>query len=220
ALPDALSLGKDAAFQALDLLGQAIERDPRYGPALALAAWWNLQIVDSGWADDSEVNTHKAVNLAWQALQVAGDDPVALADAAGVLGSFGEDINAAIGLIDRSLALNPSSALAWNYSGWLRLVAGQPNLAIEHLRNSLRLDPRSPTLRPYYLTGIGIAHFSKQQFEQAASFFRASLQQAPWFVTYRYLASCYAHMGRLHDAREIVKRLEAITPAVAPSGPI
>jgi pentatricopeptide repeat protein len=100
-------------------------------------------------------------------------------------------------------------------------VAGQPDLAIKHLEASLRLDPRSPTLRPYYLTGIGIADFLKQQFEQAASFFRASLQQAPSFVmTYRYLASCYGHMGRLDDAREIVKRLEAITPVVAPSGPI
>jgi TolB-like protein/class 3 adenylate cyclase len=36
ALPDALSLEKDAAFHALDLLRRAIERDPRYGSALAL----------------------------------------------------------------------------------------------------------------------------------------------------------------------------------------
>jgi hypothetical protein len=33
-------------------------------------------------------------------------------------------------------------------------------------------------------------------------------------VTYRVLASCDAHMGRLDDAREIVRRLRAITPAV------
>jgi len=30
-------------------------------------------------------------------------------------------------------------------------------------------------------------------------------------MTYRLLASCYAHMGRLDDAREIVKRLCGIT---------
>jgi Tetratricopeptide repeat len=33
---------------------------------------------------------------------------------------------------------------------------------------------------------------------------------------YRYLAACYAHMGRLDDAREIVKRLRAITSVVIP----
>jgi adenylate cyclase len=33
---------------------------------------------------------------------------------------------------------------------------------------------------------------------------------------YRFLAACYAHMGRLDDAREIVGRLRAITPVVIP----
>ncbi len=36
-------------------------------------------------------------------------------------------------------------------------------------------------------------------------------------MTYRYLASCYVHMGRLDEAREIVERLRAITPVVIPS---
>ena len=31
---------------------------------------------------------------------------------------------------------------------------------------------------------------------------------------YRSLAACYAHMGRLDDAREVVKRLRAITSVV------
>jgi hypothetical protein len=33
---------------------------------------------------------------------------------------------------------------------------------------------------------------------------------------YRVLAACYAHMGRLDDAREIVARLRAITSVVIP----
>ena len=33
---------------------------------------------------------------------------------------------------------------------------------------------------------------------------------------YRWLAACYAHMGRLDDAREIVARLRAITSVVIP----
>jgi adenylate cyclase len=36
-------------------------------------------------------------------------------------------------------------------------------------------------------------------------------------MTYRFLASCYAHMGRLDDAGEMVQRLRAITSAVTPS---
>jgi adenylate cyclase len=40
-----------------------------------------------------------------------------------------------------------------------------------------------------------------------------------WAVTYRFLASSYAHMGRLDGARDIVQKLRAITPVVVPSAP-
>jgi hypothetical protein len=33
---------------------------------------------------------------------------------------------------------------------------------------------------------------------------------------YRYLAACYAYMGRLHEARAMIKRLQTITPHVMP----
>jgi hypothetical protein len=45
-----------------------------------------------------------------------------------------------------------------------------------------------------------------------------SLQERPtYLITHRFLASCYAHMGRLDEAREAVRRLRAITTVVTPS---
>ena len=217
AIPSALAFEKDAAIRALDLLGKAIEYDPRYGAALALAAWWRLQLAVNGWSDDQAVNRDKAIELARRALRVADDDPAVLADAAGVLEGFGGDLDFSISLIDRSIELNPSCVIAWHWSAWLRLSAGEPDLAIEHFEKSLRLDPRAQGLRPIYLTGIGIAHFMRRQFEEAASFLLESLQHLPSYVTtYRFLASCYAHMGRLREARAIIERLRAINPVVVP----
>jgi hypothetical protein len=43
-------------------------------------------------------------------LSVAADDPGVIGRAAMVLGRFGEDIHAALALIDRALVLNPSFA--------------------------------------------------------------------------------------------------------------
>jgi adenylate cyclase len=218
ALPNAAAFQKDAAIRALDLLGQAIECDPQYGAALALAAWWRLQIAVNSWTDDPAVNRDKAIELARRALQVADDDPGPLADAAGVLAGFGEDLDFSISLVERSLELNPSCVIAWHWSAWLRLSSGDPDLAIEHFQKSLRLDPRAQGLRPIYLTGIGIAHFMKRQFEEAASLLLASLRQLPSYVTtYRFLASCYAHIGRLQEARAIIERLRAIDPVVVPT---
>jgi adenylate cyclase len=77
-----------------------------------------------------------------QALEVAENDPGVLANAAFVLALFGEDIGAMLALADRALALNPSFARGWFTSGALRVWAGQPDLAIEHIETSLRLSPR------------------------------------------------------------------------------
>ena len=38
-----------------------------------------------------------------------------------------------------------------------------------------------------------------------------------WAPSYRFLAACYAQMGRLHDARETVERLRSLTKVVVPS---
>jgi len=42
-----------------------------------------------------------------------------------------------------------------------------------------------------------------------------AIQEDPSFPhPYRVLAACYAHMGRLDEAREVVTQLRAITPSV------
>jgi predicted TPR repeat methyltransferase len=59
-----------------------------------------------------------------------------------VLGYFDEDIDSAIALVDRALALNPSYASGWYWSGVIRNWVGQPDLALEHFASFLRLSPR------------------------------------------------------------------------------
>jgi TolB-like protein len=216
ALPRAESGEKDGIVEALDLLGRAVERDPRYGPALGLAARCHNRLHVSGWTDDPEMNRREGVELARRALRVARDDPGVLSMAAYVFGYFGEDIGTAISLIDRSLELNPSFARGWGSSGWLRLWAGQPDRAIAHFETALRLSPRDRAVAP--LLGIGIAHFLARRFDEARATLLRSLQEFPgWVPNYRFLAACCAQMGRLDEAREIVQRLRALTPLVVPS---
>jgi TolB-like protein len=213
ALPDLDAFGQSGLLRALGLLGRAIERDPHYGPALALAAHCHQGLEVNGWAEDPEATRRTSVDLARQALRSAPDDPNVLALTAFVLGYFGEDIDVSLGLIDRCLTLNPSCARGWHWSALLRVFAGQPDVAIEHFATYLRLSPRDRMAT--YLNGIGEAHFFGRRFDEAAANLLASLDLAPSFpVTYRVLASCYAHVGRLEEARNIVTRLRAITPVV------
>jgi adenylate cyclase len=201
--------------EALGLMEQAIERDPRYGPALAWAAYCCFRLVGDGRSKDREGDRRKGIDFARRALEVASDDPGILVNAALVLAYFGEDINAMIALVDHALSLNPSFARGWNISSSLRNWAGQPDIAIEHMEASLRLSPRARVGTS--LVGIGSSHFVSRRFEQAVPILQRAIQEDPSHpLSYRYLAACYAHMGRLNEARDIVLRLRAVTSVVIP----
>src|SRR6516162_6589728 len=201
--------------EALRLVEQAITRDPRYGPALAWGALCCFRLVESGRSEDREVDRGKGIDFARRALEVAGDDPGILANAAVSLAYFGEDIGAMMALVDRALALNPNFARGWHVSGALRSWAGQPDMAIKHLEAALRLSPRARVGTSFAV--IGQAHFLSRRFDEAVPKLLLAIQDDPTFpFPHRVLAACYAHMGRLDDAREIMERLRAITSLVIP----
>jgi adenylate cyclase len=112
---------KERATEALGLLDQAIAIDRNYGPALALAAICHLTLVRDGWAEEQEISRRRAGDLARQALQVAENDPGILANAALVLGYFGEDIES---MIRWSTVRSPSTELR------PRLVCQRPPQAL------------------------------------------------------------------------------------------
>jgi len=199
---------------ALTLMEQAIARDPRYGPALAWAAICCFRLLQDGRSEDRKADRLKGAAFARRALEVAGDDPGILTNAALTLAYFGEDIGAMIALVDRALALNPNFARGWQGSGTLRLWAGQPDTAIEHVEAAMRLSPRVRVGAS--LLVIGCAHFVSRRFDEAVPKLLLTIQDDPSRPSpYRVLAACYAHMGRLDDAREIVARLRAITSVVS-----
>ena len=175
-----------------------------------------MRLVTDGSALDRQTNRDKGIDFAHRALEVAGNDPGALADAAMALACFGEDIGAMIAVVDRALAVNPSYKRGWDVSGFLRLWAGQPDVAIEHAERALRLSPRGGTGTTSYLTGAAL--FFGRRFEEAVPRLRVAIEDTPVFPTpCRFLAACYAHMGLLDEARATIARLRAITPEVIPN---
>jgi adenylate cyclase len=201
--------------EALRLLEKAIARDPRYGPALAWAARCCFRLLLDDRSEDRDADRLKGADFARRALEAAGDDPGVLATAAQALAYFGEDIGAMMALVDRALALNPNYARGWYIGGTLRLWAGHPDNTIEHIEAALRLSPRARIGAS--LLNIGAAHFLSRRFDEAVPKLLLAIQEDPSFPQpYRFLAACYAHMGRLDDARAIVGRLRAITPVVMP----
>jgi len=199
--------------EALGLLEQAIMRDPHYGAALAWAGLCCVRLRNDGTSKDPQADACRGTDWARRALAAGGDDPSIVVNAAFTLAHLGEDIGAMIALVDRALALNPSFSRGWHISGILRNCAGRPDVAIEHLETALRLSPRGRF--GLVVTQLGFAYFLSRRFEEAVPKLLLAIQDEPNFPSsYRSLAACYAHMGRLDDARAVVARLRAITPVV------
>jgi len=117
--------------------------------------------------------------------------------------------------VDRALVLTPSFARGWGISGYLRLWAGYHDAAVEHLETACRLSPREPNAK--YRMGVGEAQFFQHRFDAAIATLSAALEEIPGHAgMYRYLASCYAHAGRLDEAREILRRLRLVSATVMP----
>ena len=206
AMPHLRAWSREDNLEAIALLEQAVECDPQYGMALASLALCHSQNVSSGWTDDIARESEQSIVWARRALDAAPDDPSAVTSAAGALLNTGEDVETLKRLVDGALARNPSHAFAWLWSGWMRTVSGETNLAIEHFETSMRLDPRM-TRRAFHLTGLGMCHFFEGRFDEAATFLEDSFRELPTYpLTGWFLAACYTRMGRVNEAREFASR--------------
>jgi adenylate cyclase len=201
--------------QALALLEEAIARDPNYGLALAWAAICCMRLCIDGTGLDREADSRKGADYARRALRVGGNDPGVLANAAFALAYFGEDLSAMMALTDRALSLNPNFARGWTVSSRIRGWAGELETAIEHAETALRLSPHGGI--GSVIHQIGFALFLSRRFEEAIPKLLLAIQNDPNSpVSYRALTACYAHLGRLDEARTTLARLRTITPQVMP----
>ena len=213
-LPFIRAWSPQANLEAIALLERAVECDPRYGMALASLALCHAHNLLNGWVKDAAAERELTIVWARRALEAAPDDPSTVTSAAGALLDTGENIETLKRLVDGALARNPSHAFGWLWSGWMRTVSGESDLAITHFETSLRLDPRA-TRRAFHLTGIGMCHFFESRFGEACRILEISFSELPSYsLTVWFLAATYTKMGRLDEAREFAKR-QGIVPGGA-----
>jgi adenylate cyclase len=108
-LPDIGKYEWEPTQRALVLLRQAIERDPEFGRAMTIAGYCHAILDVIGKLDDAQANRRIALDLVRRALRTAGDDSMALACIAHVLGYFNEDIQAALAILARSRKIQTRS---------------------------------------------------------------------------------------------------------------
>jgi len=200
---------RDETLQAVELLDQALAADPDDGPTLGWAACANVLVARFGWSEDPAAHYARAAELAQRAMQVGGDDATVLSNVSNVLLMLGHGPDVAKPLIERSVELNPGSAMAWMFSARVQLALGEPELAFEHVQTSMRLDPLSPD-RSFQLTNLGLARLAQGRFGEAAALFSESSQiRATVAFNHACIAACCGHLGQSSAARKALERFRA-----------
>ena len=208
-----IMLGKDknreTFVEAVTYFKKALELDANYSQAYASLGFAHMFDYQNRWSDDPDKSLKLAREYAQKAIDNDPNEPMAHG-AAALTAIFEKDFDRAQAEVDRTLALNPSSALAHNLLGTIRSYSGRPLEAIPAIEQAMRLDP---AFRPQFLHFLGIAYLLAGKYETAAAMLRQRILLVPSTDFSRaVLAATLGHLGEIEEARRVWAELMKINP--------
>jgi len=205
AMPGVLSLDEQGNARAIELLDEAMKRDPENALACALAAWAHGQRVIYYFGSDPMADRALSAGYARKALALRSD-PSVLAIVGNALSLLADD--GAEQVIAKALSIDGGSAWAWGRSGWIDVYKGKDDSAIERFMIALELAP-GDALAFNNLYGIGVAHFNAGRFREAAQWQQRALAEHPSLAwMHRTLCPAYVFSGARDEASDSARRLQ------------
>jgi adenylate cyclase len=200
--------------KAHNLLLQALELDPEFGPAYAAAASSFSVRKANQWVVDQAREVEETDRFARAVGRFAADDPAALCMAGSALAHVVRDIDAGTRYTDRALALAPNLAIANLYGALVCMWRGDAELAIARLTRAMRLSPLDPML--FAMQDImALAHFQASRYAEAVFWAEASLADQPNDpIASRILAASHALTGEVQQAQRALKKLLHLVPTL------
>lgn len=191
--------GKDDTAPALDMFARAVEIDPDFAQAHALLAWSLVEVYWAEvWTQSSSyigATLDRALLAGQRAVALDGSDARCHAALVYVHVSRKEFDLAAhhLALAER---LNPNDLEVFAHRGILATFTGRSQLALDSIESAMKLNPAPPN---DYRVGQGLALYQLRRYEEAAKAFERATARRPYVS--RYIAACYAQLGRLDEAR-------------------
>jgi TolB-like protein/Flp pilus assembly protein TadD len=205
---------REANIEAFELAGTANTLDPDFAASLALGAECLVQRWAFRWSSGGPEDVTEAWRLARRAIELDKDDPAVLALAGMVRGLFMGEVEEAATLLARATSLDPNLAVARIWNGWMQLLLGDGDAAIELFQIGLRTSPFDPRI---FLAqnGMASAHFLAGRYEDGKSWAKIALQQSPDYLgAYRLLMSCHAMVGQVEEARQTWAVMRQMDPTL------
>ena len=196
------------------MFNKATELDPNFASAYGMAARCYSARKAAGWVTDRMQDIAEAERLARRAAELGRDDAVALCTAGIALAYVVGDDGDGAAMIDRALQLNPNLAWAWLFSGWVKVLIGEPEIAIERFARAMRLSPQDPQIFNMHM-GTAAGHFFAGRYAEAFSWAETSVREQPNYILPTSMAAASGALaGRLAEAEKAMARLRQLEPTL------
>jgi adenylate cyclase len=202
-----------ATRDALELFRKAVELDPKFGRAWGRVAGCIQSIRDLHSYPISEEERTEALRCAEIAIELSGDDEVALINVVYVFGMLNGDHERGLELADRALALNPNLSHAWNARGIMSVVLGEHEQALDAFAKAMRLNPIDKVAVPFTLFGMAAAFLLLGRYDEGAACARKVLVLQPSDIRgFLTLTSNTYLSGQLPEAQAAVTLMKQYHP--------
>ncbi|WP_144185689.1 helix-turn-helix domain-containing protein [Elioraea rosea] len=202
---------RDTAFMVLDLLGEALERDPGNAFAHGFLATCLGHCANHAFIAEPDQARERALSHARRALLLNADDAEVLAITAHAL-SLTRRLDEAEALAHRSLALDPNQPFVWRRLGFIENFRGNGPVAVERFKRAYHAWPHGAG-GLHTLFGLGVATFMVGDYGRSARLLARVLQRNPSHVWQnRFLTAAAMHAGAATEARRSLTTLRHAYP--------
>jgi adenylate cyclase len=206
------SLDKQTFIKAREFLNKAIAEDQHFAMPVAWAARWHSMYVGQGWSPDPSGDSVRAVQLAARAIELDGQNALALATFGHLKSFLFHEYDGALIYFDRALAACPNHAVAWILSSATLSYIGDADQAITRAEHGLRLSPFDQNLFSFYMF-LNLAYYAKGEFQESVRWGKMSLEENGLYTAnHRILIAGLVGLGQLEEAREVAAKLLQIEP--------
>jgi Tfp pilus assembly protein PilF len=110
--------------------------------------------------------------------------------------------------------LNPNFAWAWVFSAWIKVLLGEPEVAIERFTHAMRLSPQEPQIFNIH-TGTSAAHLFAGHYAEALSWAKTAIREQQNYVLPMTIAAASSALaGQSAEAQKAMTRLRQLDPAL------
>jgi TolB-like protein/DNA-binding SARP family transcriptional activator len=196
---------------SVEILDEVCRRDPQFAQAHAFAA-------DARHRQSIHFDVHgkpkllAAANaLARKAIELDTRDSIGYSIYARVL-SFQGDHERAIRFVEQGIDLNPNDWMAHHALGYVLIVGGCFDAGLAALDKAQRLSPHSAFSAGVLSMRAG-ALIALRRFDEAAAVAELGIEAVhPRPSTFLYLAAAHALLGRIEQARTVLRKLQKLHP--------